>query len=321
MTKHSYETQYLDLLRNIRDNGDDTTDRTGVGTRGIMGAQMRYDLRDGFPLLQTKRVPLGVVATELCWMLQGRRDLRYLVERNCNIWNEWPYVNYMRATSQALPPQDSDEWKGSMADYIERVKTDDEFSEEFGDLGPVYGYQWRHWPDGSFNGIDQLGSVQEQIKRGSDSRRLIVSAWNPADIEEMAVAGLPPCHMMYQFKRWPDGSLDMGLYQRSADMFLGVPFNMAQYALLLTMMAEVTGTTPRYFTHSFGDAHIYTNHFDQVEEQLSREPLLATRLLSGAPRIELSPYADAKDVADFEPSDVTVDKYFPMKAIKAPVAI
>jgi thymidylate synthase len=318
MTTKSYEHQYLDLLRRIRDEGENNDDRTGVGTRGIMGAQMRYDLREGFPLLQTKRVPLGVVATELCWMLQGRRDLRYLVERDCNIWNEWPFTNYLRATNQSAPPQGSDEWRGKMADYVERIKTDDDFSDKFGDLGPVYGYQWRHWPNGTEQGIDQLGEVQEQIKQGSNSRRLVVSAWNPADTEAMAVAGLPPCHMMYQFKRWPDGSLDMGLYQRSADMFLGVPFNMAQYALLLTMMAEVTGTTPRYFTHSFGDAHIYNNHVEQVEEQLSREHWLENRAL---PTIELSPYAETDDVGHFEPLDVTVQRYLPLATIKAPVAI
>lgn len=312
MPRPSAERQYLDLLTEIRDEGDNKSDRTGTGTRSIFGPQMRYDLREGFPALTTKRVALGAVATELCWMLQGDRNLQYLVQRNCHIWNEWPFVSYLNRTGQAEPEQGSDEWTAAMANFVEQVKTDDDFAATFGDLGPVYGYQWRHWPNGTEQGIDQLAIAQDTIRNNPDSRRNIVNAWNVGQLGEMSESGLPPCHMFYQFYVTSDGELDMKMYQRSADMFLGVPFNMAQYAMLLSMMAQTTGTTPRYLTHTFGDAHIYNNHFDQVETQLAREPY-------DPPRLVLNP--DVKDIWDFTPQDVKIEDYQHHPGIKAPVAI
>lgn len=307
------EQQYLDLLTDIRDTGDHRGDRTGVGTRSVFGPQLRYDLREGFPLLTTKRVAMGAIATELCWMLKGDRNIRYLLEHNCNIWNEWPFVNYLRETKQPIPPQGTDEWREKMSEYVELIKTDDNFAEDYGDLGPVYGYQWRHWQDGrEFDGVDQLAIAQDTIRHSPTSRRNVVSAWNVGDLKAMEKSGLPPCHMFYQFYVTSNGELDMKMYQRSADMFLGVPFNMAQYALLLTMMAQTTGTTPRTFTHTFGDAHIYTNHTDQVNQQLAREP----RKL---PSLTLN--ANVKEIWDFNPEDITVEDYNPHPPIRGQVAI
>lgn len=309
---YSAERQYLDLLTRIRDEGDEKSDRTGTGTRSIFGPQMEYDLREGFPVLTTKRVALGTVATELCWMLHGDSNLQYLVERNCNIWNEWPFVSYLQRTGQVIPEQDSPEWKAAMQQYVMRVKQDDEFAQHYGDLGPVYGYQWRHWQDDHGGEIDQLAQAQNTIRNNPDSRRIIVNTWNVADIDNMAKSGLPPCHMMYQFYVSKDGELDMKLYQRSADMFLGVPFNMAQYAMLLTMMAQTTGTTPRRLVHTFGDAHIYSNHFEQVNTQLEREPYTPST-------IQLNP--DVKNIWEFEPEDVSIENYRHHPAIRAQVAI
>ncbi len=309
---HAAERHYLDLLTRIRDEGDEKGDRTGTGTRSVFGPQMEYDLREGFPLLTTKKIALGTVATELCWMLKGDRNLRYLVERNCNIWNEWPFVSYLERTGQVIPAQGTDEWKSAMADYVEAVKVDDNFAEEYGDLGPVYGYQWRHWPNDTSEGIDQLAIAQDTIRYNPNSRRNIVSAWNVGELNAMSESGLPPCHMMYQFYVSKNGELDMKLYQRSADMFLGVPFNMAQYAMLLTMMAQTTDTTPRRLVHTFGDAHIYSNHFDQVNMQLERTPF-------AAPQVHLNP--DVKEIWDFEPEDISIEGYEHHPAIRAQVAI
>ena len=308
----SAEKQYLELSRHILNQGEIKTDRTGTGTRSIFGPQMQYDLREGFPALTTKKVALGAVATELVWMLKGDRNIKYLVERGCNIWNEWPFYAYLQQTGQTIPPRGSDEWKGLMSAYLESIRNDDNFAAEFGDLGPVYGYQWRHCPDGSFNGVDQIAIAQDTIRNNPDSRRIIVDAWNVSEIEEMSISGLPPCHMMYQFYVTNDGELDMKFYQRSADMFLGVPFNMAQYALLLSMMAQTTGTRPRHLIHTFGDAHIYNNHVVQVKTQLRREPF-------EPPALKLNP--DVKEVWDFEPTDVEIIGYQSHPAIKAQVAI
>ena len=222
--------QYLDLLRHIMDDGTDRGDRTGTGTRSVFGHQMRFNLDDGFPLLTTKKLHLRSIIYELLWFLRGDTNVRYLQENGVRIWNEWADCN--------------------------------------GDLGPVYGHQWRSWPDGKGGTIDQISQVVEQIRNNPESRRLIVSAWNVAEVADMA---LPPCHLLFQFYVTGD-RLSLQLYQRSADTFLGVPFNIASYALLLMMVAQVTGLKPGEFIHTIGDAHIYSNHFDQVREQLSRAP-------------------------------------------------
>ncbi|SDM32793.1 thymidylate synthase [Maricaulis salignorans] len=269
-TGSAAEAAYLDLLRDILEHGTQQDDRTGVGTRSVFGRQIRCDLSEGFPLLTTKKVHFKSIAIELLWFLRGETNVRWLQERGVKIWDEWA---------------DAD-----------------------GELGPVYGKQWRRWagPDGTE--IDQLSNLLEQIKSNPASRRLIVSGWNPVDVPSMA---LPPCHTLYQFNV-ADGKLSCQLYQRSADMFLGVPFNIASYALLTTMVAKVCGLEPGEYIHTFGDAHIYSNHMDQVAEQLSRQP----RKL---PRLRLNP--DANDLFGFEYEDIMLEDYDPHPGIKAPVAV
>ena len=308
----SAERQYLDLLEDIKDNGTDKSDRTGTGTRSIFGEQMRIDLREGLPVLTTKKVFTRAIIHELLWMIKGDQNLQYLAQNNVNIWNEWPFVSYLERTGQVAPPQDSEEWNGLMEEFLEQVRNDDGFAAEFGDLGPVYGKQWRHVDDPtSGKYIDQLADAQDALRSNPDSRRIIVDSWNVSELNEMLRSGLPPCHALYQFYT-ADGNMDLKLYQRSADMFLGVPFNMVQYALLGSMMAQSTGHTARYFVHSFGDTHIYNNHVDQVNEQLSREP-------RAVPTLRLNP--EVTDVFDFTADDITIEGYDPHPAIKAQVAI
>ena len=222
--------QYLDFLRHVRDHGSDRGDRTGIGTRSVFGYQMRFDLSQGFPVLTTKKLHLRSIIHELLWFLAGDTNIKYLKDNGVRIWDEW--------------------------------------ADEEGNLGPVYGHQWRSWPTPDGRTVDQIGQLLDQIRNSPESRRLIVSAWNVADVDKMA---LPPCHCLFQFYV-ADGKLSCQLYQRSADLFLGVPFNIASYALLTMMVAQVTGLQPGDFVHSFGDAHIYHNHFDQVDEQLTRKP-------------------------------------------------
>ena len=269
-TGSAAEAAYLDLLRDILEHGTQQDDRTGVGTRSVFGRQLRCDLSEGFPLLTTKKVHFKSIAIELLWFLRGETNVRWLQERGVKIWDEWA---------------DAD-----------------------GELGPVYGKQWRRWagPDGTE--IDQLSNLLEQIRNNPASRRLIVSGWNPVDVPSMA---LPPCHTLYQFNV-ADGKLSCQLYQRSADMFLGVPFNIASYALLTTMVAKVCGLEPGEYIHTFGDAHIYSNHMDQVAEQLGRQP-------RPLPRLRLNP--DANDLFAFEYEDIMLEDYDPHPAIKAPVAV
>ncbi len=262
--------QYLDLMRHVLDHGVTKTDRTGIGTRSVFGHQMRFDLEAGFPLLTTKKLHLKSIIHELLWFLSGDTNIAYLRENGVRIWDEWADAN--------------------------------------GDLGPVYGAEWRSWatPDGG--SIDQIAQVVDQIRRSPDSRRLIVTAWNPADVERQA---LPPCHCLFQFYV-AEGRLSCQLYQRSADIFLGVPFNIASYALLTMMMAQVTGLRPGDFVHTLGDAHIYLNHVEQAELQLTRDP-------RPLPRMRINP--EVRSIFDFTYADFALEAYDPHPHIKAEVAV
>lgn len=262
--------QYLDLLRHIRTNGTFKEDRTGTGTQSVFGYQMRFNLQDGFPLLTTKKVHLKSIIYELLWFIAGDTNIKYLKDHGVSIWDEW--------------------------------------ADENGDLGPVYGAQWRSFPTPDGGHVDQLKNVLEQLKANPDSRRHIVCAWNPGEVDRMA---LPPCHALFQFYV-ANNRLSCQLYQRSADVFLGVPFNIASYALLTMMMAQVCGYQPGDFVHTFGDVHIYRNHFDQVELQLSRTP-------RALPTMKINPAK--KDLFAFEYEDFTLENYDPWPAIKAPVAV
>jgi thymidylate synthase len=299
--------QYLDFMRHVRDNGVRKDDRTGTGTVSVFGYQMRFDLSQGFPLVTTKKVHLKSIIHELLWFVRGDTNIRYLVENGVSIWNDWPFQSWLRQTGQEQQyPMYSPEWKAQMKVFVQRVIDDEAFAAQYGELGPVYGRQWR-----DFEGVDQLGQVVEDIRNNPDSRRLIVSAWNPKDIPQMVKSGLPPCHSLFQFYV-TEGRLSCQLYQRSADIFLGVPFNIASYALLTLMIAQVTGLEPGDFVHTFGDAHLYVNHLDQVEEQLSREPL-------PLPVMALNP--KVSDLFAFQYDDFELKGYESHPAISAPVAV
>jgi thymidylate synthase len=262
--------QYLDLMRHVLEHGNKKEDRTGTGTLSVFGYQMRFDLAVGFPLLTTKKVHLKSIIHELLWFLQGSTNIQYLKDHGVSIWDEW--------------------------------------ADEKGNLGPVYGYQWRNWPKPDGTHIDQISQVVDMIKRNPDSRRLIVSAWNVADVDRMK---LPPCHAFFQFYV-ADGKLSCQLYQRSADIFLGVPFNIASYALLTMMVAQVCGLKLGDFVHTLGDAHLYLNHLDQTREQLSRSP-------RALPTMRINP--DVKDIYSFKFEDFTLENYDPHPPIKAQVAV
>ncbi|WP_338982967.1 thymidylate synthase [Spiroplasma endosymbiont of Othius punctulatus] len=286
--------EYLKLIDEVLKEGSTQKDRTGVGTISKFGMQSRYDLRDGFPMVTTKKVFFKAVAHEVIWFISGSTNIKYLVDNGVRIWNEWPFDNYKK----------SKEYKNeSIEEFVEKIKTDSNFASKWGELGPVYGKQWR-----DFNGVDQLKNVVNQIKTNPNSRRLIVSSWNPAEVDYML---LPPCHSLYQFK--VDGEfLDLQLYQRSADLFLGVPFNIASYALLLTMVALECKLTPRYFVHTLGDAHIYNNLVDQVKLQLTREPMKLCKL-----EIDMK----NKSIFDIKFEDIKVIDYVSHPAIKGTVAV
>lgn len=299
--------QYLDLVRHIRDHGTIKEDRTGTGTVSIFGYQMRFNLADGFPLVTTKRVHLKSILHELLWFIKGDTNIKYLVQNGVGIWNDWPYQNWLRETGQAQNLQMySSEWRLVMKEFIERIKSDDTFARQYGDLGPVYGKQWRN-----FGGVDQLTNLVNDIKTNPDSRRLIVSAWNPQDIPVMIKSGLPPCHSLFQFYV-VEGRLSCQLYQRSADVFLGVPFNIASYAILTIMIAQVTGLRPGDFIHTFGDAHLYLNHLEQVDEQLSRAEF-------DLPELKVNP--SITSLFDFVFEDFELQNYMSHEPISAPVAV
>ena len=290
--------QYLDLMRHVLDNGTRKEDRTGTGTLSVFGHQMRFDLSEGFPLLTTKKVFLRGIIHELLWFLSGETNIKYLVDNKVGIWNEWPHAEYCKETGDELP----------LKAFIERIREDNDFAERWGGIGPGYGYQWRSWPTPDGGHVDQIRQVVEQIRNTPDSRRMLVSAWNVAQIEEMA---LPPCHTLFQFYV-ADGKLSCQLYQRSADIFLGVPFNIASYALLTLMIAQVCDLEPGDFIHTLGDAHLYLNHLEQTREQLSRETF-------PAPRMHLNP--EVRDLLAFRFEDFELIDYQHHPAIKAPVAV
>ena len=299
--------QYLDLLQYIKDNGVRKSDRTGTGTLSVFGYQMRMNLQDGFPLLTTKKVYLKSIIHELLWMLQGDTNIRYLARNGVNIWNEWPYQHWLEKNGlEGKYPKYSEAWKEQMKVFIEQVKEDESFARQWGELGPVYGRQWR-----DFEGVDQISQVMEDIQRNPDSRRHIVSAWNPRDIPEMAKSGLPPCHTLFQFYV-AEGRLSCQLYQRSADVFLGVPFNIASYALLCMMAAQACGLQPGDFVHTFGDVHLYLNHLEQANLQLSRPP-------RPLPVMRLNP--EVKNIFGFQYEDFELQNYDPHPPIRAQVAV
>lgn len=307
--------QYLSLLRHVMENGVRKHDRTGVGTVATFGYQMRFDLNAGFPLLTTKRVYMRGITHELLWFLRGETNIKYLVENDVKIWNEWPFQRYLDANTLTEKfPTYSDDWKAEMDRFVERIKTDEAFATEWGELGPVYGLQWRAWqgPDGAV--YDQIKDLVDRLKGSPDSRRHIVSAWNPAEVGKMA---LPPCHCLFQFfvapaKEGGKPRLSCQLYQRSADIFLGVPFNIASYALLTHMIAQVCGYDVGDFVHTLGDAHLYLNHLEQAQEQLSRTP-------RAIPTLRLNPAVTRLE--DFRFEDIEVENYDPHPAIKAPIAV
>ena len=306
--------QYLQLLQDIRDNGQGKDDRTGTGTRSVFGRQMRFDLSKGFPAVTTKKLYMRSIVHELLWFIAGDNNREYLAKNDVHIWDEWPYRNYVQQTENRKVTTEetlSEGWRSGMKLFTDQIASAPAFAAKWGGLGPIYGYQWRHWPDGKGGEIDQLKRAIDTIKNNPTSRRIIISAWNVADIDEMAIAGLPPCHTIFQFNVRED-KLDCQLYQRSADTFLGVPFNIASYALLTAMVAQVTGLKPGDFVHTFGDAHIYNNHIDQVNEQLSREPL-------PLPTLKLNP--DVKNIFDFKFEDIELVGYESHPPIKAPIAV
>lgn len=310
--KHVDES-YLDLLEHIIKNGSEKTDRTGTGTKSLLGYQMRFNLADGFPLLTTKKVPIKSIIHELLWFMRGDTNLKYLADNNVHIWDEWPYKAYLQRNKMPVPKTDSMEWSNGIKDFIEKIKNDESFAKEYGNLGPIYGYQWRSWPAPNGRHIDQLSNVIEQIKNNPDSRRLIVSAWNVADLEEMEKAGLPPCHCFFQFYV-VDGKLSCQLYQRSCDTFLGVPFNIASYAVFTMIIAQICGLQAGEFVWTGGDVHLYSNHIKQAELQLSRR-----NDIRPMPKMKINP--NKKKIEDFIIEDFELMEYNPHDSIKAPIAV
>jgi len=288
--------EYLDACRYVLENGQERKDRTGTGTISCFGYQTRYDLTKGFPLLTTKKVYFKAIVYELLWFIAGRTDLKYLAEKKVKIWNDWPYKKFT----------ESSDYNGeTMEEFIDKIINDRDFEDKYGDLGPIYGHQWR-----DFDGIDQLQETIELLKNDPFSRRLIISAWHPGENEKMA---LMPCHTMFQFYVSPDKEkLSLQLYQRSADLFLGVPFNIASYALLLMMVAEVTGYKAYEMVHTFGDIHIYKDHIEQIKTQLEREP-------RELPKLEFARHVN--DITEFTYDDIILRDYNPHGKITGKVSV
>ncbi|WP_313235676.1 thymidylate synthase [Sporosarcina ureae] len=311
--------QYLDLCQHILETGTKKGDRTGTGTYSVFGYQMRFDLAQGFPLLTTKKTAFRLIVSELLWFIKGDTNIRTLIQERNGIWDEWAFERYVNSAAYTGPDMIDfgrrvlkDEefatiYKAELASFKEKILADEEFAKQHGDLGPVYGKQWRAWD--SANGvIDQLAQVIDSIKHNPDSRRHIVTAWNPAEVDEMA---LPPCHLLFQFYV-ADGKLSCQLYQRSADVFLGVPFNIASYALLIHLIAHECGLEVGEFVHTLGDAHLYQNHIDQVHEQLAREP-------KELPTLKVN--YDGRSIFDLTAEDISIEGYDPHPRIKAPIAV
>ena len=314
------ESAYLDLLKHVLEKGTKKMDRTGTGTVSVFGYQMRFDLNEGFPLLTTKRVPFRLIASELLWFIKGDTNIRYLLKNNNNIWNEWAFKNWVESDEYKGPdmtdfgnrslkdPEFNELYQAEMDKFKSRILEDEGFASKYGELGPVYGKQWRSWETSRGESIDQLKNVINQIKNNPDSRRHLVVGYNPGDVEFMS---LPPCHSLFQFYV-ADGKLSCQLYQRSGDLFLGIPFNIASYALLTHLIAFECGLEVGEFIHTIGDAHIYTNHIEQVTLQLSRDPRpFPTLKLNNA----------VQSVFDFEMDDIEIVGYDPHPTIKAPVAV
>ncbi|MDF9823892.1 thymidylate synthase [Breznakia sp. PF5-3] len=289
---------YLDMCEYILENGEDRDDRTGTGTRSVFGYQTRYNLLDGFPLMTTKKMFLRPIAEELLWFLKGDTNIKYLVDRNVRIWNEWPYENYTKSSA----------YQGeTLEEFVEKIKESDDFAAEFGELGPVYGKQWR---DFNGEGVDQISKLVDSLKHNPFSRRHIVCAWNPAQVDSMA---LPPCHAFLQFYVSADRKyLSCQLYQRSADVFLGVPFNIASYALMTAMLAQVCGYEAKEFVHTIGDAHIYKDHFEVVKTQLERKPLKKCKLALNK---------DVTSIFDFTIDDIKIEDYESYEKLTGKVSV
>ena len=312
--------QYLELLEKIKQEGIEKSDRTGTGTKSIFGYQMRFDLSKGFPILTTKRVPFGLIKSELLWFIKGDTNIRYLLQHNNHIWDEWAFKRYVESpdyTGEDMTdfgrrslqdPVFKEVYEKELETFCQRILNEDDFAAKYGELGNIYGSQWRHWKTTQGETIDQLAQVIEMLKTSPDSRRLIVSAWNPEDVPSMA---LPPCHTMFQFYV-ADGKLSCQLYQRSADVFLGVPFNIASYALLTHLIANEVGLEVGEFVHTLGDAHLYLNHLEQVDLQLSRETYELPQLVLKHPE---------KSLYDLEVADVVLEGYECNPTIKAPIAV
>ena len=292
--------QYLELCQTVLNKGTNKDDRTNTGTISYFGYQMRFNLEEGFPLLTTKRVYLRAIIHELLWFIKGDTNIKYLVDNNVKIWNEWPYQDFTKS------PDYNNE---TLDEFVEKIKNDAEFAAKYGELGPVYGHQWRHYDvEGTDDFVDQLKNAIDNIKNNPTSRRLIVCSWNPLSVDKMA---LPPCHSLFQFYV-NDGKLSCQLYQRSGDVFLGVPFNIASYALLTMMVAKICNLGLGDFVHTIGDAHIYSNHIDQINLQLSRQPRSLPKMII---------HGDQTNIEDFKFEDFELVDYHPYSSIKGAVAV